>query len=114
MSAVLAYKSHHSRTSGHVKLSEEDGKGSGNEGVDEGRNVSVGDDGKATGDVKVWVTSEASVESNHMELSELRRHRDDLTPNLKAKTVVQGGVPTTKGFPRISEEAEDVERGVRS
>lgn len=65
--------------------------------------------GERIGDV--WVTNESYVESCVVELGDLLRYKDDLTPNLKADTKIESVTPVSgKVLSRIIEE-RDLERG---
>lgn len=65
--------------------------------------------GERIGDV--WVTNESYVESCVVELGDLLRYKDDLTPHLKADTKIESVTPVSgKMLSRIIEE-RDLERG---
>jgi hypothetical protein len=112
-SAIIPYKlGTEKRRSGHVMLEDEDvaGKDDGEESVGSSGGSGSGS-GLGKGEVKVWITNERYVESCVVELGELARDRDDLTPNYKARTTIES-TTTVEGkmLSRILEE-EDLERG---
>lgn len=77
----------------------------------EGSVRSSGGSGVGKGEVKVWITNESYVESCVVELGELARDRDDLTPDYKARTTIESSTTTeAKMLSRILEE-DDLERG---